>query len=536
MAIGINESLLIAAPMLQDAIISKVALPLSAGVITLYQDDARNILKNWYFQSGVSGAYTYQTLPNPMTLSAAGTICDENGNDIIPFFYPYSMIGNENDIQTYYITVYDAFGNLQFTRSNFPFLINTGTNPITSTNSANNLIINNRFWRNTGTVTLTEVTATTPATICPSQHDAFIMPDITFCKSNSGATDVCTFSTFTPSLTPIFQNDITPEFYINHTCTGIQTGETYKYYQFPISAHIATLANQPFTFTIQGQSISGNTIISASIQQFTGSGTVSPPAQQISDITIGLTPSWGKIELTGVFQSNVGIANAPGYDDGFYLQINMPKSTNGICNLNFALPSIYLGINAPLNNFQTYDQIGSVIDSPRTGDVRTSLNLFTPYGWLPMNDGTIGNSASMATTRANPDVWPLYYTIWTNVSRTYAALSTTSLGSAIADFMAGTTLALTKALGRVFAGTSTGNTEVGLTTGAESVALVSDNLPPHQHPSLSPGGFIVSATGLLVGSGIVNVNVDLTTGDNVTANTPVVVMQPTTYMYFYIKM
>ena len=536
MATGIDESLLIAAPMLQDAIISKIAEPLAAGVITLYQDNARTVLKNWYFQTGIPGAYTYTTLPNPMTLSASGTICDSNGNDVIPFFYPY--IENEfNQItrQPYYITVYDAFGNLQFTRANFPFAPSSNINPNVTTNSANNLIINNRFWRNAGTVTLT--TVTTPVSICPDQHDAFLYPYISFSKSVSGATDVATFTSFTPSASPVLKNDITPEFYINHTCSGIQTGELFKYYQFPLSAHIATLANQPFTFTIQGQSVSGSNIISASILQFTGSGTTSPSSQQIANVNIALTPSWTKTTLTDIFQSNVGIAASPGYDDGFYLQINMPLGTDGICNLNFALPSIYLGANAPTSNFLTYDQIGAIIDSPRTGDVRTSVNYFYPYGWIPMNDGTIGNTGSAATTRANNDTWLLYNLIWTNVSRTWAPLSTTSLGTAILDFMAGTTLALTKALGQVFAGTATGSTALGTAIGATSVALVANNIPAHTHASLSAAGFLTPSPGSgTLSSGGLQVNTNLTTANNATTNAPFSVIQPTVFMNFYIKL
>ena len=88
----INVDLLIAAPVLQDYLTDKDGTPMAGGTITCYQDNSRTTLKNWYYQSGTPGNYTYIRLPNPLTLSAAGTICDINGVDTIPFFYPYSEL------------------------------------------------------------------------------------------------------------------------------------------------------------------------------------------------------------------------------------------------------------------------------------------------------------------------------------------------------------------------------------------------------------------------------------------------------------
>ncbi len=70
----INTALLIAAPMLQDLLVDKDGTPMAGGTITLYHDNSRTTLKNWYYQSGTPGNYTYVPLPNPLTLSAAGTI------------------------------------------------------------------------------------------------------------------------------------------------------------------------------------------------------------------------------------------------------------------------------------------------------------------------------------------------------------------------------------------------------------------------------------------------------------------------------
>jgi len=42
----------------------------------------------------------------------------------------------------------------------------------------------------------------------------------------------------------------------------------------------------------------------------------------------------------------------------------------------------------------------------------TSLNNFVPYGWVAMDDGTIGSATSGSTSRANIDTFPLFDLIW----------------------------------------------------------------------------------------------------------------------------
>lgn len=457
----INVDLLIAAPMLQDYLVDKDGTPMAGGTITCYQDNSRTTLKNWYYQSGTPGNYTYIKLPNPLTLSAAGTICDVNGVDTIPFFYPYSEL-DDNVVQPYYITIVNYAMTNQITRANFPFLPPTGNSPSTS-NSFDNYIINNEFWRNIGTMSLTNVLNTT---VAPSQHDGFSMPDIQFIKNITGGLDTVTFNKFPLTSTQILTGDITPEFYINHTCSNTPTGETQKCYQFPISLHVNTLASVPFTVTIQGENVGGTStgqnVINLYILQNTGTGTTSPAPFLIG--SINLTTAWQKYEFTSVFPSTAGLTLGAGGDDALYLLVQMPLNQN--CSVNFCKPSIYLSQTVPTNNFQTYDQIDAVINSPRTGDLRTGLSAFYPFGWVPMMDGTIGNASSNATARANLDTWPLFNLMWgmfavysNGTSNTVAQLYNSSGtpvtygASAIADFNANNQLALTKMLGKVLLGT-----------------------------------------------------------------------------------
>ena len=57
-----------------------------------------------------------------------------------------------------------------------------------------------------------------------------------------------------------------------------------------------------------------------------------------------------------------------------------------------------------------------------TGDIKESYNPSQPTGWLHLSDGTIGNSSSGATLRANPDCWPLFNLLWSITSDDWCQL------------------------------------------------------------------------------------------------------------------
>ncbi|HLX53934.1 MAG TPA: hypothetical protein VKR58_08330, partial [Aquella sp.] len=381
-----------------------------------------------------------------------------NGNDTIPFFYPFSETDNQTP-QPYYITVVDSNLQLQFTRANFPYITN-GMVPGTQTSTLQNYIINNNFWRNIGTLNAQNVTQ---QIVCPSQHDGYTNGDIQFIKSVTGATETITFTKFGLGVTPLI-GDITPEYYINHNCTALQGGETQKCYQFPISLHVKTLESQQATVTIQAQSVgSGANNISLYIYQFTGTGTSSPAPILIQELT--LTNNWQKFTIPFTFPSAAGATLGNGGDDALFLQVQMPLSAT--FDINFCLPSLYLGSTVPTDNFSTYDQDNSIISSSRTGDVRASMNSFYYFGWVPMNNGTLGNPSSNATARANVDSWPLFNLLWGYAKAydsgsnnnpicqmyTSAGSNTNFGGSAISDFNANNQLALTQMFGQVLMGT-----------------------------------------------------------------------------------
>jgi hypothetical protein len=94
-------------------------LPLANGKITFYKDNQRTTLKTICTLSGSPSNYRYIPLPNPLRLSAVGTIQDANGNNVLPFYFPYDEEGN---VELYYVTVENERGQLQFTREGWPSL------------------------------------------------------------------------------------------------------------------------------------------------------------------------------------------------------------------------------------------------------------------------------------------------------------------------------------------------------------------------------------------------------------------------------
>jgi hypothetical protein len=443
---AITTRLLVATKDLQQYLVDKATgEALAAGVVTCYQDNNRALLKNWYYQTGTPGAYSYLALANPLTLSASGTVTDPSGNDTIPFYYPYDE--DNQTPQPYYITVENSEGTLQFTRENWPFSPITPEN--TSVPALENLIINNRFWRNIGNTTLTNET---DIVVAPSQHDGFRMPDIRFKKSATGATDTMQFLQFALGEDPFsHQTDIPGQYYIHHTCSAATTGETFKYYQFPITLHLRTLQLVGGTVSIEARNVSGasNNLLNVSILKDPGTN-----ASGSSELVViqdhALTDDWSKITGSFTFPNPSGLTLSNGDDDAYYLLVKLP--TDATFNWQFCLPSVYLSTTIPTNDFQTFDQIDPIINGFRTGDVRQSLNA-QMLGWVPCNGGTIGSTgASSATSRSNNDTWPLYNLIWNNIPDLFAPVGGGRGASAYVDFDANKLMTLPITLGQVLVG------------------------------------------------------------------------------------
>lgn len=135
------------------------------------------------------------------------------------------------------------------------------------------------------------------------------------------------------------------------------------------------------------------------------------------------------------------------------------------------------------------------------GDVKFTLKT-SEVGWVAMNDGTIGDATSGATTRANADCEDLFTILWNNVSNTWAAVSGGRGASAAADWAAHKTIALPKSLGRALAAAGSGaglsTRAAGETLGTENHSLTEAQMPFHTHGASLTAVVATSNTNLLI--------------------------------------
>jgi len=432
-----------------------VGRPLGGGYMATFRSLDKSQIKVVFQDPAGNFAWPYVTIPN---VGKLGVLFDENGSQG-PFYWEFDT---DNPDELYYLEIYDTDGVLQWTIDNFSSAGGGGGSVITTALDLENLVANNVMYRNVGT---TQTPLPTFLKLAPGANAGLSAttsnagPDICFIKNNTNAVDQISFPLFTLGSQPV-TGDIAPVDYLKYTCSNNPAGETQKVVQFPITSKVQNLSNQNCVVTIWAKGNAGTLSLDLQWRQFFGNGVGASPDVLSPISTLVLTNSWQKFTITGV-----AVPDATGKvlggcgNDGLFLQVQFPLGAS--CDIDFTKPSVYLGTIAPDEDYHTYDMIDGLINTPRTGDYRFSMNDLQPFGWVPLNDGTIGNASSNATTRANLDTFPLYNMIWTamQASQIYAPMYN-SAGAAVAytdpitDFTAGNQLSLTKGLGQVIAGTS----------------------------------------------------------------------------------
>ena len=434
-----------------------------------------------------------------------------------PFYWEFNTALPDD---LYYIFVEDADGNLLWDINDFSGGNGGGCGGnITTYLPLTNYIANNQFIDHIDAQVLTSVTN---LVIAPSNHKGFtpalitpivstygvVGPDIRFLKNSTANTDQISFPLFPFASEPLIP-DVTPVDYVRYQCTTSNPGETYKSFQFPITQKVKNLSNQRMTFKIWAACTSGTPTLTAYVLQYFGSGTAASAEVLDAIDTLALTTTWTPFYLSftvpDVAGKSIGTVGQQTDDDALYIQLWMPLNTP--CDVLFTKPALYLGEIEPEQEFDDYDQINSINSTPRTGDIKTSLSSSAPNGWVAMNDGSIGEVGSGATTRANQDTFQLYKTIWDGVLDAWAPVSTGRGATATVDFIAGKTLTLPRSLGRAMAGAGSGS---GLTArvlgeylGSEFITIAA--MPNHNHPGstvalgignqgTNPTGFNTSAT------------------------------------------
>jgi hypothetical protein len=471
----------------------------------------------------------------------------------------YWEVDSANLSDTYYIFVLDADGNQIWEVDNFAPPGSGGGGDVTTYITLQNYITNNQFINHIAATS--SPTNSTNILLAPSNHKGFtpapanpvvgtfgvLGPDIRFVKNNTTATDQITFPLF-PLGTPVLTGDVTPVDYIRYVSNAV-SGETYKSFQFPITQKVNNLSNQDMSFTIWAAVTATPVTINIYSRQYYGSGTAATPESVTTRPLIGscdLTTTWTPFVIhftvPNTSGNSIGTPGSQTNDDAFYIQVDMPL--NSACDVLFTKPALYLGTIDPNLEFESYDQIDSINSTARTGDIKTSLVPTPPMGWLAMDDSTIGNTGSGATTEGDI-TFQLYSTIYTAVSDAWAPVLPSgrtapgnTMANAITDFLAGQTLKLPRSLGRALAGAGTG---AGLTaralgeyTGEETHVLTTNEMPSHTHPTIS-GNFVVTggaSASLGAGTGVSTVGTTGSRGGDAAHNN----MQPTSFFNVFIKL
>lgn len=523
-----------------------VGRPLAGGYLATFSNLNHSILNPVFTDATGLTTWPYVTIPNEG--GKLGVLFDENGSQG-PFYFQFN---DSVAHQLYYLEVYDSDGVLQWTIDDYSPQAGGGGTIITSAFNITNMVTNNIMLRNN--VGDTAIATSTFLKIAPGAHAGLAKttstegskagPDIVFLKTNTTATDTLVFGNFAQG--EKFPNgEPTPVNFLRYSCTVAGTAEVQKCVQFPITHGVQNIQDQAVTVSVFARCNSGNANMTLNWLQFFGDGPTASTRVIAPIQVLTLTAAWQKFVIVPP-GSNVpdttGKVVGECHNDGLFLQVQYPFDAQ--TSMDFTMPSAYMGNITPGINFLPNDAVESVMYNPRTGYITQGLDTETMGGWVSMNDGSLGNPTSGATTRANFDTFPLYNMIYTNVSRTYAPIAGgADLGNAIDNFVAGRTLFLTRALGRVLgqyglgSGLST-NWALGQFFGAETHTLTIAEMPSHNHPGstaltdvASPGAPLSVVSSALPPANSVPITVAPQGGG--AAHT---IMQPTGFLATFIKL
>ncbi|CAB4127996.1 hypothetical protein UFOVP100_2 [uncultured Caudovirales phage] len=523
--------------------------------------------------AGGAQLFTYDSLtrlPRVTYQDAGGAEANTNPIifDLTGTYDPIYWQVDTTDPNGYYIEVYDAAGNLLWKQDNFPSSGSGGGSNVTTYIPLQNYITNNQFINHIG-ATASPI-GSTNLVIAPSNHKGFtpaqanplvgtygvLGPDIRFVKDNTNSTDQITFPLFALSDAALnASGDMTPVDYIRYQCTNA-SAESYKNFQFPITQKVKNLSNQVMTFTLWAKVTSTPVTLNIYCRQYYGSGT-SATVETTSTYTLAgscvLSSSWTKFNIQftvpSVSGNSIGTPGLQTDDDAVYMEIGMPLGA--LCDVQFTKPCLFLGSISPTIEFDSYDQIDSIDSTARTGDVKTSLLTSAPLGWVPMNDGTIGNTGSGATLAVGDYTFQLYSTIYTSVIDTWAPVTGgrtapgNTMAAAITDFLANKPLKLPLSLGRALAGYGHGAgltaRVLGQNTGSEVITI--NAMPLHNHPgstvALGISGATTSGPGPSNPTTLGPTSVTVAAQGGGTLNTSGAVdgnMQPTSFFNVFIKL
>lgn len=222
--------------------------------------------------------------------------------------------------------------------------------------------------------------------------------------------------------------------------------------------------------------------------------------QNFSDIATEITNSVaadGQTIMTGALKAASGTVGAPALAFGIDPDTGIYRI--GADNIGVAVGGTKIADVSSTGLDATALSIGGgAVWS--TGDVKLTLKATADAGWVMMDDGTIGDAGSGASTRENADTQNLFTLVFDNLTDSTAPLSScdsggdarASQGTAATAWGNNCQIALPKALGRALAvaGAGSGLTSraLGAATGAETATIAQANLPNVNFAVTIPAG------------------------------------------------
>ena len=306
--------------------------PLAGGIIESFIQGT-SVHKPMY-QLDNSSPTGFSVLNNPITLTSIGSFADNNGNDIIPYFYPFDANGNP---ELYEIFVYDANGVLQFSRQDWPPNEEGGNIAPSDENKIVNYVANGQFLlHNDHPITATITTLGTDTVSYIAQGGW------TFEKeSTSTSTDTVTFVREESSSTQP-NVDANPRYFFQLATGGVDTNYARKdlCLTFPdvnkFAGDPANLASN-YTFSFQGLCVSGGEpTVEFILRKFFGTG--GSATTEVVLGTIKISSVENIYNFTFTFGDNSGKQVGTTLDDD-YLQLclRFPNSAQTVKLTDFVL-------------------------------------------------------------------------------------------------------------------------------------------------------------------------------------------------------
>lgn len=321
-------------------------LPMSGGIVTFYSDVDRTVLKPVYQLTGTPGNYSYAPLQNPLVLSSSGTYQDGLGNNIVPYYYPFTETPDDDTgvQELYYITCVNSGLAPQFVRQGWPQAAGSATPPVSDA-EVENFIPNGQFLAHNAIISITEPPITT-YTFGSETVDAQAIAQGGWYFVYTDANSAVFSNSFQEIPTSGGWNmDSFPKFIFNFVCSQFNANALTRDLRIQWQdANKFSSGNppgsSPYTLFFDAKSNDGNSYTFTLYRIYyygTGGSPSAPVVTPVATFTVGPSMSFVSHNIQGItFPANQGQLGNNG-DDYVALSIRGPASAWNVAFSDFAL-------------------------------------------------------------------------------------------------------------------------------------------------------------------------------------------------------